>query len=474
MSIISGALLVYSLRIVASQTKNSPHFPHIRTGITDYYIHYRPAGQRAALYDWSAAHFDWVLSDSGVYPKSSIGEYKRRNPNIKWFDYMLFHETMDDSGKDPPSLQNRFYTDMEHWLKAHGYEPEQAYIHDASASELNAGCPSPQPVTKACRHRYHQWSTYYWALNPGYVGVKEYNRDRVSRIIHKLFAPYSPDGIFLDVACALCMSAALFDPTNADYLVTTDRRSPTPLREYDLSNSQGYINDMVSDIAYAQAAINPKPLMPNTAHYTSSNDFALVSAAKAASLEGLNNPDGRNVPGVLSWVDRLLDVGIFVDFFSATAADAPALMNAGNSASRGDRFVLMMYAQYLLLVRDPPNLLVNNLRGDPAAFTTKWHAVEETDLGRPLEARQVYMSGLPNNCKTVYKREFQNAFVFARIRSDWNAIDNYNNPVAVPMPGNASLVPLDVNGKVGSPVAAIGLRCEEAAIMLKGGGSPRP
>ena len=154
----------------------SPHWPQVRTMVTDFRTGYvsNPA-QRSAERAWAAAHFDFVLGgDAHVY--------KSLNPDIRVIPYALDWYVVQPGQEKSASLASTYYNDMQQWFTAHPqYQLEKAFLHTAGSE--------PTPETRV---QFVSWGSRCWPINPGDPGARAYLADRIGRFTA------NSDGVFYD------------------------------------------------------------------------------------------------------------------------------------------------------------------------------------------------------------------------------------------------------------------------------------
>ena len=203
----------------------SPHWAHIRTQLTDFRtIYIQNDAERASQYDWGASHYDVIMGD-GVVRNDTVYEYKRRNPNIKWYAYSVNWTTITTGNY----ITTAWYTHMQNWYTAHPqYNIEDAFIHNSTI------CPQGTSKTEACRLRVSIWSSDRYVIYPADPGLQAYQAQRMRDIITaNTYNGYEPDGVFFD-------EHSSFDFIDAGRL--------SNMREYSNVQDQpnAYINDIIT------------------------------------------------------------------------------------------------------------------------------------------------------------------------------------------------------------------------------------
>lgn len=422
----------------------SPHWPHVRTMISDYRVVYRPAGERAAEYDWTAAHYDRVTLDQG--DSVSAAEYHRRNPTAAVFRYAILWTVVRPGAERRAEPGVAYYDDMRRWFAAHpSYALERAFLHDG------ARCPPPAPASEACRVALHIWTQDRWALDPGDEGARAYQRDRFARLAA------GADGVFVD------------EHGSGDI---ADRLRPLRLREY--ADFARYERDEVALLGALRAALGGgKRIVLNTAEYTTPWDRAMILSAGGTHGEALNNPLHPAMEERWRFVEALLGGGAWVNL-SAGGTELPASYDAGNSATPADRRTLWLLASYYLVVpRDPAPLALNLAPGWDQPFAERWPRAVEVDVGHPLSERRLTFDGADASGARahVWLRELDRALVLVRPVLARDDDLGEGGAVEVALPPGRAWRPLAPDGSLGAPLARVRLRAGEGAILVPAGTS---
>src|SRR6185437_2581335 len=138
-----GATHITRPPAASAYSATSPHWPWIRTMVTDFRTQYvSNAGQRNRERAWTAAHFDFVMS-------GDVQQYKSLNPAIRVIPYALDWNVMQPGEQKSAGLATSYYDDMQQWFAAHPQYPlEKAFIHLAGSD------PSP-----ASRLQFTAWGS---------------------------------------------------------------------------------------------------------------------------------------------------------------------------------------------------------------------------------------------------------------------------------------------------------------------------
>lgn len=419
-----------------SYSRKSPHWPHIRTMVTDYHSSgVKDAAQQRAERDWIADHADHVL-----------GEVDRgRNPNVRLYSYALNLTSLQ--GRDALNIT----ADMQKWFASHrDFSFEDAFLHDDRL------CPPPQPVSASCRLVMKRWNMDRWIFNPGDPGLRAYLIDRFARAAGHwdgFFFDEHDSGGMMDEACGKGNGSH-----SREYLGLTD-------------SCAAYFDTVVKLLEMERAALGPgKRIIINIAEYTRDFDLRMAVAAGGVQLELVNNP-GRETEPRWDFIDSLLAKGAFVEYSAPDPGNFPKDYPRGNYASPAHRWRLALLANYYMVVPDPPdNLVFENERNFSEPFSRWWIKAQEVDIGRPLGRRRVYLSGVDGAGQKyrVYLREFERAYVVINPMILWSDKDfGDRSAVVLNLPGGKPLIPLFAEGNQGPPVTRIALRHAEAAILLK-------
>jgi hypothetical protein len=417
----------------------SPHWPQIRTMVTDFRTGYvANAAQRSAERAWAAAHFDFVLGgDAHVY--------KSLNPEIRVIPYALDWYLIKPGHEKSTSLASAYYDDMQQWFAAHPqYQLEKAFLHTEGSE--------PTPET---RLEFVSWGSHCWPINPGDPGARAYLADRIRRFTA------NSDGVFFDTHSSGSFGTALGKMKIAEY---PDR--------------QAYQRDMVDYVHGIAAAIAPKIVMINTGEYTRPLDFAMATAAGAVHLERVNNPLTEAMPERWTWVDSLLAHNAIVELVSLDSwAEANnrhgafATYTPGNYASSAERLKMFELASYYMVVPASPDRLFLDLENAwKVPYDQVWLKAQEYSVGHPTGARHVIQTGRDSTGTgfKIWARDLDHALILARPTGAWKN-PNYGDgtAVTVPLPGAQALRPLHGDGTLGSPVTSVTLRNSEAVILIR-------
>lgn len=420
-------------------SSTSPHWPWIRTMVTDFRTGYvSSASQRSTERSWTAAHFDFVMGGDAQ-------QYKALNPAIRVIPYALDWAVMQPGEQKSAGLASSYYGDMQQWYAAHPqFQLEKAFLHLAGSD-----------ASPATRLQFTSWGSKRWAINPGDSGARAYVQDRIRRFVA------NSDGVFFDGHASGDLGKAL---------------GKTPLAEY--PDRQLYQRDMIDYLHGIAQAIAPKIVMINTAEYMKPFDFSMVKAAGAVHLERMNNPLNASMPERWRWVDTLLAQNVLVELVplnswaeANSAHGVFATVSPGNYASSAERLKMFELASYYLVVPPTPDHLFLDLENAwKVPYDQVWLKAQEYDVGHPTGPRHVIQTGRDstNLGFSIWAREFDHALILARPSSTWK-VKNFgdNTAVTVPLPNGESLRPLHGDGTLGAPVTSVQLRNAEAVILVR-------
>lgn len=360
-----------------SYSEVSPHWNHIRTHLTDFRtIYISDPDERAGQYDWAARHYDQIIGDGVV--RDTVYQYKRRNPNIKWYAYATNWTFMIVNAD---FITTAWYTHMQNWYSNHPeYNLEDAFIHDSNE------CPIGTEKTDECRIQFFLWDTYRWPINPADPGLRAYQTQRMRDIIaFNTSGGYEADGIFFD--------------EHSSWDIDDAQLSNFNIREYSGASDQptAYMNDLVSLLQIEKNALGPtKSIMINSTRMTREVDFQMIAAAGSSHLEMMNDPLIDGLSNNWDWVDRLLNNGASAEF-SFPGGSAPANYTPGNSASGNARLLLGALASYYMVVIDPPDKVGFQINSLYLPFEQLWHEAIGVNVGSPLGSRSIYRQGTDPN-----------------------------------------------------------------------------
>jgi hypothetical protein len=414
----SGAVLYASYRPV------SPHWPHLRTMMTDFYYGWT-SEERA----WAGAHYDFAMS-------GSTSEWKAANPGVGHYPYtLLWSLVLPGQGSD--GLRGGYYADMVAWYQAHPqYRLEDAFLHLKGSVRDSAS-----------RFVKVVWDTKRWFINPADPGAIAYTVDRYRRIVA------DEDGAFVD------------ESASSEF---AGRVSQTA--EYTGSDP------FIALLRAVKQGIGGKVLMLNTALYMSDLDWAAATAAGAVHLELTNNPLASEANRRWAWIERLLDAGVFVDYVSAYSTSAEAQMTArvsgGNAGSPAGRLKMFELASYYMVVPATPDRFALQLENSwDAPYSSRWLKAQEADIGHPTEVRTIIARGTDGlgQAYTIYRRQFERALVLVRPQQGYGT-QSYGDATAVgvELPPGDRWLPLQPDGTLGQAVTSVQLRNAEAVILVKG------
>jgi hypothetical protein len=413
--------------LFGSYSATSPHWPHIRTMMTDFYY-----GWNSSERTWAGQHYDYAMS-------GSAGDWRAANPTVGHLPYTLVWTVIVPNSKSAPSLGTVYYADMVAWYHAHpSYNIEDAFLHRAGAAKDSAG-----------RKVVAIWDSQRWIVNPGDAGARAYQVDRFQRITA------NEGGAFVDEA-----SSDMTGRTSGtiEYPAASDFEAP-----------------QTATFAAIKHAMGSKTLMLNTAEYTKPFDRANVLAAGAVHMERMNNALFSGTAQTWQWVESLTNQGVLVDFVTIYSSQyvnsIPTTYPHGNSATGAQRMKLWELASYYMVVPSTPQNLVLQLENAwSSPYSSLWIRAQEANIGHPVSARVLASRGTDplGNAYALYTRDMDKALVIMRVNQGWGS-HSYTDGTAVtiPLPTTDQWVPLNADGTLGSPVTSVTLRNVEAAILLK-------
>jgi Bacterial Ig-like domain (group 2) len=420
----------------------SPHWPHIRTAVTDFYYSWNGSER-----NWAAQHYDLVMSGSGP-------TWKAANPTVQHYAYVLLQGTiLPGSTPSTGAPFTQWYDDAARWYASHTqYNIETAFLHRAG-----------QPADREHRLTPFGWDTYIWIINPGDPGLIAYQTDRFRRLAA------TEDGLFIDVQGSGDLSRYLQDATSRSSEYTNSGTTWPPTGQY--------FADYAALLRTLKSAVGSKALQPNTAMYVFDADFANVGAAGATHMEKSNNPLYSGLPAAWSWIDKLLGASASVNFVDAIDySDMKAVSSRlGSSSDSAFRRVKMaeLASYYMVVPHSPEKLQLQMVNEWSRPFSTVWITAQEANIGHPTVARRQVSQGIASTDPVgqqvvVYERDFDRALVIVRPQTGWGT-QRYDNASAVnvPLPSGETWLPLNADGTLGAPVTTIKLRNAEAAILIK-------
>jgi hypothetical protein len=411
----------------------SPHWPHIRTAMTDFYYSWNGSERT-----WAGQHYDLAMS-------GNVTAWKTANPGVRHYSYVLLQGTILPAAtpsQGAPATQ--WYDDAVRWYSTHRqYDIETAFLHEAG-----------QPSDAAHRLKPFGWATYTWIINPADAGLIAYQTDRFRRLSE------SEDGLFIDSQASGDLAKNLRDAAGGS-------------SEYASSGTtfpaQGpYFSAYAALMRTLKAAIGAKSLQPNTSGYLFDVDYAVATAAGSTHMEKANNPLSSALPATWSWIDRLIAADVSVNFVNGLDyLDMRGVSTKLGSSvdSAYHRVKMAELASYYMVVPSRPDMLQLQLVNTwDRPFSSIWLKAQEANIGHPTGPRRL-MSGFGG---TVYQRDFDRALVVYRAQVGWDT-QSYGDATAidVPLPAGEVWRPLNADGTLGAPLTSVRLRNAEAAILIK-------
>ena len=412
--------------LFSGYSASSPHWPHIRTMMTDFYY-----GWTGTERTWAGQHYDFAMSGSG-------NAWHSVNTSVGHLQYALEWTVIVPGGAEHDNLQTVYYADMVTWYRAHtSYSLENAFLHLAGASHDSAS-----------RAVIRIWDSKRWIVNPADQGARNYQVDRFQRIVA------NEDGAFIDESGGFLGSI----PASQEFPTKTDFEAP-----------------QTATFGAIKQGIGSKVLMLNTAEYTSAFDRANIVAAGSVHMEGMNNAFHSGIPQIWQWVEGLTDQNVLVDFvtlYSSTYVNSiPSTFPQGNSTTGAGRMKLWELASYYMVVPTNPADLTLQLENSwSAPYSSLWIRAQEANVGHPLSARVQASRGTDplGQGYAVYTRDMDRALIIMRINQGWGAHSYVDgSAVTIPLPTTDQWLPLNADGTLGAPVTSITLRNVEAAILVK-------
>lgn len=413
--------------LYASYSAVSPHWPHIRTMMTDFYYGWTTT-ERA----WATAHYDWAMS-------GSTAAWRAGNPGVTHYPYTLLWTTLVP-GQQSEDLNGVYYSDMRAWFAGHpGYTLEHAFLHSGAARD------------SASRLVVSIWDSNRWVINPSDPGAQAYEVDRYRRIAQ------NEDGVFID------------ESASGDILgrVKTAVELPTV---------DPFESGYTALLGAIKQALGSRYVMINLGEYHTAFDRADAIAAGGAHLEKINNPMFSEMHLRWQWIDDLQTAGVAIDMAPVYSTDYinahPSLLPAGGYyATSAQRLKMWELASYYMVVRTRPDGLNLALEtGWTTPYSPRWLKAQEADIGHPTGARTVLTRGTDpvGQSYTIYTREFDRALVVVRTQQGWGTQSYLDaTAVTVPLPSGEQWLPLLADGTLGAPVTSVRLRNVEAVILIR-------
>lgn len=410
---------------------SSPHYSHISLFYTDFYSSYASPADLRATISFLGARLDGVMSG----PRD---QWKAADPTILHFPYALQFTVPLPSEKSPKgNLTSSYFADMQGWYAAHPqYEFENSFLHRGGHDAAH-------------RVQVKIWDSMRYAVNPGDVGQRAYQVDRLQRIAE------GEDGVFLDE----------FGGGMSGVSKGTD----------EFATFSAYMSAETELIQKVHDAIKPRFLLINIGEYWTPTDSALVVAGGGAHLERTNFPFTDRLVGRWTQIDNLLAMKVYTEFVTLWSytdwvkAKSFPTFQGGMYSSRLERGQIVQLASYYMVVpADPTRLSLDQQNQWNVRPDTAWMPAVEVDVGHPREARRVIASGTDAARQNyrIYARDFDHALVIIRPQSDWRPqIYADSTGIVVPLP--SPMRPLRRDGTLGAAVSSVTLRNVEAAILFK-------
>ena len=421
----------------------SPHWPHIRTMMTDFYYKWTPAER-----SWAGRHYDFAMS-------GNLSAWKSANPTVQHYEYALLQATVLPKVAGKGDLQSGWSRDVATWYAAHPeYTLERGFLHQAG-----------QPADSAHRLKPWGWATPTWIINPADPGMIAYSRDRLKRAVGK------EDGIFLDSQG----SGALIKNIKGAAEYTTDAKWPPESTPYFVAYGRL--------LAAIKGDFGSKVVMLNTGPYKFTPDSVNVVAAGSTHMEKTNDPLSTDLPATWAWIDRMLKWGVFVDFVNTRDyADMDGTVKRGYGDGKEvayRKLKLSELASYYMVVPPSPDRLALQLVSMwDRPYPPLWLKAQEANIGHPVGARKQITQGIATTDRVgqptkVYQREFDRALVLFRAQTGWGAqIYGDTTDISIPLPPGETWLPLHADGTLGGAITAEQLGNAEGAIMIRGSSLP--
>ena len=412
--------------LYSGYSATSPHWPHIRTMMTDFYYSWTTAERT-----WAAQHYDFAMSGAG-------SAWRAVNTSVGHLPYALEWTTVIPSPSAHDNVQTAYYKDMKTWYATHSsYSLENAFLHKAGAAHDSAG-----------RIVITIWSSARWVINPADEGARNYQVDRFQRVVA------NENGVFVDE----CAGILGLIPASQEFPTKTDFQAP-----------------QTATFAAIKQAFGSKVLMLNTAEYNTAFDLANALAAGAVHLEGMNNPLHPGIGGAWQWIESLTSQNVLVDFVNLYTSEyvntIAATFPHGNSATPAQRMKMAELASYYIVVPSNPATLALQLENSwDLPYSSLWIRAQEANIGHPLGPRVLASRGTDplGQSYAVYTRDMDRALIIMRINQGWGAHSYVDaTAVSIPLPATDQWLPLNADGTLGAPVTSITLRNVEAAILVK-------
>ena len=417
---------------------SSPHWPHIRTMMTDFYYKWTPA-ERA----WAGAHYDYAMSGDRA-------AWKSVNPTVQHYQYLLLQGLVIPRNGGKGSVQTAPYDDMQRWYSAHPqYRIESAFLHKAGA-----------PADSAHRLLPFGWDTYTWIINPADSGVVAYSIDRFRRLAA------TDDGLFIDSQGSGDLQKNLKGA--AEY--PADAKWPP--------QEGAYSTAYAKLLGALKKVLGPKVLMLNTSVYRFPPDFAALMAAGATHLEKANNPLSSDLPGTWAWIDKLLNAGVYVDLVDAhDYADMKGVVSKHYGPTPDSAYHLVKLSElasyYMVVPSSPDRIALQLVNMWDRPYSSLWLKAQEANIGHPTGARSTMTEGIPASDPVgqkvqVFRRDFDRALVLFRPQVGWGSqVYGDTTAISVPLPGNEEWLRLNADGSVSRPVTSIELGNAQGVILIK-------
>jgi hypothetical protein len=482
MAIVVGGLIALFLARSSAQEAHpvlipprlhSPHWDHIN--ILDFgralpYIT-DPTIQGLA-YEWFTAHVDAAEEHNNAAPM------QKQNTTMNLFHYQLDLSTCRHHNCGWGNPPEEVPIPEDYFL--HFSEDTQLRFMSLESKEVATinvpGCPSPQPISKACRVQIFLWTDSRWVFNTQHPGFQAWKADA-----------------FLQLANARKVSAIFLDEHGPGFSLSfswgkqVHSTSGGGIREFNGKRPQNpelekeYNTAVAGWLATLSSTLKPagKFVLVNTAGY-SLDPLAVeqILAAKGVTTELMYRPDSW--PGAYQFqqfidlVKQMTAGGGVIDLFGSGCYIGPAGYTPGNFRSSQARYRMWRLAGYYVL-KEPdgsagrvffdPTFCGSFQPGQELEFTKEWLQAYQVDVGRPSGESYTYQQGKAVCDYIVFGRTYTKALMLVRPKDFWNCTD-YGDGTAATITLPKPMRLLRGDGSLGPANTTVSIRNGEAVILM--------
>lgn len=507
---IAVALLwpaVFHLRPPAAHAdtynSQSPHWSHLNVIDSGLELNWIPdATTKAAAFQWFTQHVDLMMSPmdnfKNQYSDTTANYLRSLNPSIKSYGYDLDLTMCQSAHCDDTQGPNPYQSNLPEDQYLHFSQDTQVDFKALDGSDLGTvsipGCPSPNPITAACRVQTYIWTAKRWVANVANASWQQWFADHLinEMTLNSSGQSVPVDSLELDEhgpGFSLTMGIGyqtiiLSGGGVREYYSYIPRNYKTSgFYNYDFLDVL-YNTDVVNWLSYVQSrlAAAGKTLQVNVAGYIlEPKGQAQALAAKGVLTEHVSSADviigASQYQQYLTNINQVTAAGGLVNLSGDGCTAGPTGYTAGSYPTSTSRYQMWNLADYYLM-KEPlgsggivyfnPNLCIQPGSATPLSFENDWLAAFERDVGQPQAATSVVKQGAiacdPQGYK-VFGRQYDQALVLLRPRDGANCTD-YGDSTAVSVPLPTTMAILQPDGTLSAPMTSVPVRNAEAVILF--------